>query len=86
MKRRLWKVAFLVETPIGLKIHSKELTNLLLFYLSEIVLGSLYLEFVLFVANEATEWFEYHGLKWSKPPSAWYLHCKMMAVVVAHFI
>lgn len=63
MKRRLCKVAFLVETPIGLKVHSKELTNVLLFYLSEIALGSLYLEFVLLIANEATEWFEYHGWK-----------------------
>lgn len=84
MKRKLWRVAFLVETPIRLKSHSKELANLLLLYLSETVLGSL--GFVLFVANEATEWFEYHGLKWSKHPSAWYLRRKMMVAVVAHFI
>lgn len=58
-----------METPIGLKIHSKELTNLLLFYLSEIVLGSLYLEFVLFVANEAREWFEVEQASFCLVPS-----------------
>lgn len=84
MKRRLWKIAFLVETlPTGLRLYSKEFTNALRLYRSEIVLGSLYLEFVLFVANEAAERFEYYGLKWSKHPFAWYFHCKMMAVVIA---
>lgn len=50
------------------------------------MLGSLYLKFALLVASEATERFEYRGLTGSRHPSAQDLHCKMVAMAVAHFI
>lgn len=73
IRRRLWKVATLLGTPFGLRIHSEDLTKPLQFYLFGICVACC-------KWGWRTVWISWFEVNKHLP--AWYLRCSMMAVVV----